>query len=228
MGSPPAHRGGNNNWWPRHGISYTRGAEKVAALVTENTERQLAIRLFAFTDKAHPLSVRFWRLDPGTYEMTLSLDKNNDGAADETIETRSIEVVRGTPASLDLPPMAGTLLTLKAVKASPPSYDKPDPALSLKTTRLDYGEHLQAKVYNIGSRPVENLLVRLTDGRSGRVIGERRVKHIDAAVDFDPKTVMIEYQNVNSIAHGSIIIELDPDHEIDDLNRFNNRIVFEY
>ena len=30
------------------------------------------------------------------------------------------------------------------------------------------------------------------------------------------------------IAHGSIILELDPEHEIDDLNRFNNRVVFEY
>ena len=64
--------------WPRHGISYAKGANDIAALVTRNTDNELHARLYAFRDQAHDLQLRVWRLRPGTYKVTLATDPNND------------------------------------------------------------------------------------------------------------------------------------------------------
>lgn len=228
MGGSASHRAGNSNWWPRHAISYTLGATETAALVTENTDTQLTVRLFAFTDQPHKVEARLWRLDPGTYQLTLAHDKNNDGVPEGIIEERKIEVVRGSFLELTLPPREGVVLSLTGLKTAPMNFDRPDPAISLDTIALDYGEHLQVTVHNLGNKPVENLLVRISSARSGNMLFEKRIPHIDAPLDFKPRTAMIELQNVNAVTDGRVIVELDPNHEIDDLNPFNNRVVFTY
>jgi len=228
MGALPAHRGGNNSFWPRHGISYAEGADEIAALVTKNSESELRVRFYAFPEKVHPLQARVWRLWPGTYKLTLSDDMNDDGVPEKAIDQREVEVVRGSFLELALPPRQCSVLTLSAVKNTAPTFDKPDPAISARTLSTDYGEHLQVTVHNIGSKPVENLLVRIIDGKSGKVISDKRVRRIEAPLDFKPKTAVVEYHNVNCVTYGSIIVEIDPKKEIDDLNRFNNRAVLEY
>jgi hypothetical protein len=227
MGGSASHRAGNANWWPRHAVSYVLGATETAALITENTDTKLAVRFFAFTDGPHKVQARLWRLDPGTYQLALAHDKNNDGVPEGVIEERKIEVVRGSSLDLTLPPKQGVVLSLTGIKTAPMNFDRPDPAISPDTIALDYGEHLQVTVHNLGNKPVENLLVRISSAR-GNILFEKRIPHIDAPLDFKPKTAMIELQNVNAVTDGRVIVELDPNHEIDDLNRFNNRVVFKY
>ena len=139
MGGSSAHRGGNANWWPRQAITYTRGAPETAALVTEMGETKLSVRLYAFDEKPHALQARVWRLDPGTYKLTLSNDKDNDGKADAgpAIVEREVRVVRGSFLDLTLPPKQGVVLSLTGVKTAPMTFDmetEPDP-VSIKTNR---------------------------------------------------------------------------------------------
>src|SRR6185295_3302863 len=104
-----SHRAGNASWWPRHALSYTRGATETAALVTENTATKLTARFFAFTDQPHKVEGRLWRLDPGTYQLTLAHDKNNDGVPEGVIEERKVEIVRGSSLEITLPPKQGVV-----------------------------------------------------------------------------------------------------------------------
>ena len=83
-------------------------------------------------------------------------------------------------------------------------------------------------VHNLGTKPVENLLVRVRDGRSGKVIGEKRIAHIDASTGLKPVKNGVEFLNFNCITDGSITVEIDPEKEIDDLNRYNNRVEYKY
>jgi hypothetical protein len=215
-------------FWPRHGLSYVRGGEQVAALVFDNTERSLAARLYCFADKPHDLGLRVWRLDPGVYRVTLHHDRDNDGKPEEEILSREMDLERGASVDLPLPPRQGSILAFQAVRAAKPVYDLPDPAVCLEDVYLEYGDHLHVNVHNIGVQPVKDLVVRVSDGHTGAVVGERVIPHIPAPLDLLPKTELIEIQNVNAITKGSIVIELDPDRKHPDLNRFNNRVAFEY
>ena len=98
------------------------------------------------------------------------------------------------------------------------------------SVELVYGDHLVVRVYNNGTRPIPDCLVRVRDGRSGKVVvnGEKRTGVIEAPIDLRSRFRTVEFKNINCSTYGRIIIELDPDNEIDDLNRYNNRVDFDY
>src|SRR6185503_15755099 len=120
------------------------------------------------------------------------------------------------------------VLTFTAVKTEQPNFDRPDPAISLRDVQLVFNEHLIVPVHNIGSKPAEKVLVRVRDGRSGKTIGEKTIAHLDPPTNFKPSHNSVEFLNFNCITDGSIVVEIDPEHAIDDLNRYNNRVEYKY
>lgn len=228
LGALAVTRGAGGCFWPRHAISYTRGANDVAALVTRNTETGFDVRFYCFAAAEHDLGLRVWRILPGRYKVTLSHDADNDGEPEAAILTQELELDRGAPLDLKLPPKQGSVLSVQAISTQPMAYDLPDPAICVEDVTLEYGDHLHITVHNIGVNPVENLVVRISDGHTGSVIGERVIEHIDAPLDLLPRTELVEISNANAITRGSIIIELDPDRKHPDLNRHNNRVVYRY
>jgi len=228
LGALSVTRGAGGCFWPRHALSYVKGSEQVAALVTRNTDKDLACRFHCFAEEEHALQVRVWRLLPGRYKVTLSRDKDGDGVPEEALSEREMAIERGALIDLRLPPRQGSILTFEPVDVREPQYDLPDPAICAQDVCLEYGDHLHITVHNVGTQPVKDLLVRVSDGNTGTVLGERVVPSIAAPLDLMPKTELIEIQNANAVTKGSIIIELDPEGRHPDLNRFNNRVVFEY
>jgi hypothetical protein len=230
MGSLSADRGASALVWPLHGISYVKGGNDIAALVTENLDTQLTARFYPFTDKPHNVQARVWRLNPGTYRVVLSNDKNDDGKPEEAIWQKEMKLDRGATIDFALPPKQCSILAIAPIKVEEPNYDKPDPAISRASCDYVYEEHLVVHVYNNGTKPVENLLVRVRDGRSGRVVlsGEQVIERIEAPLDLKPKQKAVEFKNINANTYGSIVIEIDPENRIDDLNRYNNRVALRY
>jgi hypothetical protein len=228
LGALAAYRGGSSSFWPRHGLSYPQGGEELAALVTRNEETALAARFYCFTDQPHPARLRVWRLLPGDYELVLSRDADHDGQANGELERRSLAIDRGSDLDLTFPPHASVVLTLTAKTTRPVDYSLPDPAICGEDVVLEYGDHLHLTVHNLGARPVDNLRVRLRDGHTGKVVGETTLKHLDAPLDLQPRTALLEVSNLNAVTRGTIIIELDPEQQHPDFNRHNNRVVFGY
>ncbi|MCZ7643917.1 MAG: hypothetical protein M5U26_01310 [Planctomycetota bacterium] len=228
VGAFVTERGGHTNTWPMHGISYTKNGNEVAALVTENAEKAFTVRLYPFAGQPLPLQFRLWRLWPGRYKLTLSKDANDDGQPEEALETREVEVDRGCFQEVVLPPGACAILRLEALAAQPPVFDLPDPAIAARELVLEYGDHLHVTVHNLGTQPVKNLKVRIIDGFSGKIVEEKTIAQIPAALDLTPQTALLEFQNLNAYTKSFIRVELDPEKEQPDLNRYNNTAELKY
>jgi hypothetical protein len=197
----------------------------MAALVTENLHDRLTVRFYSFSDQPLQVEANVWRLHPGTYRMMLRLDKNDDGEPEDTLRKEKVQLVRGAPLAFTLPPRQSSILSLTPIRAQPPDYAKPDLAISLDTVDAVYNRHLVVRVHNLGTRPAENVLVRVRDAASGEIVpmGEQRIARIDAPLDFRPCYGFVQFDNIYAVARG-VIIEIDPKGEIDDLNPFNNRL----
>lgn len=238
IGSLATNRGASGLTWPLYGLSYVRGASDIAALVTENLDNRLTVRFYAFPEKPHEVECRLWRLHPGTYRVCLYPDRDDDGKPDAPsggaaalpLLDKGMTFDRGAYLRFTLPPRQCSILAVTPVQTSEPDYDRPDPAISEKTVELVYGEHLVVRVHNLGNKPVENLLVRVRDARSSLavVMGEQRIDRIEAPLDLKPKVRGVEFKNINANTYGKILIELDPEGEINDLNRYNNRVELRY
>lgn len=211
--------------WPFYAISYEKGGRDVAGLVTENLPDLLEARFFAFTNEDHELDLRVWRLLPGRYQVVLRPFDPGDEKMEPYFD-EELHLVRGSPLNLELPPHQEVLLTIKPVELDEVDRHRPDLAVSLDTVDIVYNRHLVVKVHNLGSAPAENVLVRIRDASTGAVVpmGEQRIDLIKAPVDFRPRFGTVQIDNIYSMAQG-VIIEVDPDGEIDDLNPFNNRLV---
>jgi hypothetical protein len=228
LGAMAANRGSSGNMWPQYAISYTKGANAVAALVTENLPNQFTARFYPFTDKPHDLQLRVWRCS-GTFEVVLSHDKNDDGEPEEAIWRKQMELTRGDYLDLTLPPRQASILQVKPVKAVPFDFDKPDPAISRGSIEPVYGGHLVVHVYNNGTKPVEDVLVRVRDVRSGAIVinGEQHTGPIEAPLDLRPRFKQVEFKNITANTWRKIIVEIDPEKKVDDLTRHNNTVEFE-
>jgi hypothetical protein len=215
--------------WPRYALSYTKGGDQVAALVTENLPNRFAVRLYPFTEEPHEMQIRTWRCN-GTFDVTLAHDRNDDGQAEEVFWKQRLELDRGASISFKLPPKQASILAVTTVEVVRADFDKADPAISLNTVELVYGDHLVVKVYNNGRKPVDDVLVRVRDGRSGAIVinGEKHTGRIEAPVDLKPRFKTVEFKNINCNTWGRILIEVDPDKKIDDMNRHNNRVALKY
>jgi len=228
LGSLAVQRGASGLFWPRHGLSYTKGSHQVAALVTQNTETALQARFYCFADKNHDLGLRVWRLLPGTYKVMLSHDRNDDCAAESVISEQTLALDRGAFINLTLLPRQSSILSIEAIKTFQPACDLPDPAIGPADLHLESGGTLHIKVHNVGTKSVENLSVRVTDVQTGTIIGEAIVETIPPPLDLQPKTSLLAIPNADALSKGAIAVELDPHGRHPDLNRYNNRVVFKH
>jgi hypothetical protein len=119
-------------------------------------------------------------------------------------------------------------LSIEAVKTHQPTYDLPDPGIGTADLHLESGGTLHIKVHNVGTKPVENLTVRVTDIQTGAVIGEAKVDAIPPPLDLKPKTSLLAIPNADALSKGAITVELDPERKHPDLNRCNNQVVFKH
>lgn len=229
-GGLASNRGAAHVMWPSFGLSYTKGGDNVAALVMDNQETRLSARFYSFDEKAHEMGLTVWRLDPGTYDVVLFKDANDDGKGEGEISRQRVTLDRGAGLSLMLPPKESVVMEVVPIKTSKPDYNKADPAIGPGTVELVYDDHLVVRVYNNGSKAVENLLVRVRDLKSGKVIGrgEQRIANIPAPLDMKPQHKSVEFLNITANVMGGVIVEIDPEKEIDDLNRHNNVVELKF
>jgi len=227
MGAEAVHRGGNGNFWPRYGLTYTKGANDVAALVTENTDKNLTVRFWSFAPGEHQMQTRVWRLLPGQYEVTLSKDVDNNGTVGETISKKNMDLTRGSYLDLELPPRQGLILTVKALKTQPFNYDLPDPAIGPGDVSVEaFSGHCSVNVHNIGTKPAKNIKVRLRDKDSHAILGEATIPEIEAPLDLKARSVLLEFHNIDARSRGHLEVEIEG--EGGDLNPFNNRVDYQF
>lgn len=229
LGSRPSDRGGDSNFWPRHAVSYERGADNLAALVTENTEKTIKALFWAFDAKEHPLRLRVWRLPPGEYKLGLYDDPEGDGKPNATIKEWTAKLERYSPVDLVLPPRKQLLFTIDPIKTTEMNYDRPDLAIGPEDVYLEYASgHLHVTVHNIGIKPVENIVLHAIDADTGVLIDTAKIERLEAPLDLKARKEKVEFHNLDSRIHKRVEVVIDPEGKIDELTKFNNRLTYTF
>lgn len=55
----------------------------------------------------------------------------------------------------------------------------------------------------------------------------KTVEHLEAPLDFAPKVVELEFTGLQGIAGNRVTVALDPNHELLEITRANNRMEIE-
>ncbi|MCE5252421.1 LamG domain-containing protein [bacterium] len=197
------------------------GGEDLARWVTCADSTKLECRMFSFDPLPRKVTARFFRLNPGSYEIKLSKDEN--GAAGTVLSMTDQEIARFEKVSFFVPSKTPVLLTVRQVNADRNPGPLPDLALAAYDCERS-GTGLRVRVSNLGAARSKKTTVRVYD-MSGRKIAEEKVPEIDAPVDFAEKSVWVEFDRLPE--KGRLRLVVDPRMKIDDMFRENNEIEIE-
>ncbi len=229
LGSRPSDRGGDGNFWPRHALSYERGADNLAALVLENTEKNIKALFWAFDTKDHPLKMRVWRLPPGEYKLGLHDDPDGDGRPNGTIREWTAKLERYSPVDIVFPPSKQVLFTVDAIKTEPMNYDRPDLAIGPEDVYLEFASgHLHVTVHNIGNKPADKIVLHAYDVETGKLVDTATIEHLHPPLDLKARKEKVEFHNLDSRIYKTVEVVIDPEGKIDELTKFNNRVMIRF
>jgi len=216
--------------YPEHAVSYQGLGESVAALVTMNRSDHVRITFFNTDAVAREISIRFWQIKRGHYALEQGLDLDANDAIDvDQPSYRRRTLQRGDPVRVSLPPRRPSVIELSLLMAIPDPGPRPDLAVASREIDTDLNAgHATVIVHNIGLAPAKNVAVRLIDARSGAKMDERIIERIEAPLDLGPRTVRIQFFNVDTAPHGRVRVQVDPENKIDERDEHNNTAEFAF
>ncbi|MBN1294275.1 MAG: hypothetical protein JXB48_20740, partial [Candidatus Latescibacteria bacterium] len=195
------------------------GGEDLARWVTSADSTQLTCRMFSFDPLPRSVKARLFRIDPGTYEITLSQDRNGSSGTEIFSEQR--ELLRYDTITFEVPPGKPVLLTVKQIKKARDQGPFADLAVA------DYdcervGSTLRVRVSNVGAAESKNTSVIVYD-ESGRKISEKKVTALKAPIDFVEKSTVVEFSDVPRT--GELRVVVDEKNGIKELYEGNNCVM---
>lgn len=190
-GCPAGHRNTSN--WPGLAISFTDAGTDLASLVLENRVTETAFLAYNFNKGRKDLEIRVWQLGPGTYELTVGPDADQDDTADAIEHRRTVEVRRGTRIRVPVGRVGLSVVRLKQIARE----DEPEllPDLAVSSADVQYNAEEQAAevtVHNVGSVDAGPFTVSLNSKR-GKALAARRVEGLAAPVDLKPRRVTVAF-----------------------------------
>lgn len=191
---------------PGLAVSWSGGGTDYAACVQDATDTSLRVLLYGFHERTTPMQMRVWRLQPGTYTVTIG---------DET--RTGVPLRRYAAVPFNLPPGRELSLTITLEQAEPATGPLPDLAIGPEdVTRDERG--FKVTVHNLGAADAPGGLVRFLD-LGGRTVTALPVPPIPAPLDLLPKTVTID---MGDPGRAWATVELVPAGP--DLEAINNRL----
>lgn len=220
-----------NALYPGHVISWKFAApatgESVAVLVPDATPT--GFKVIAYNLKTSPVQATMtgWNIDPGIWEITQGTSAKNEDNADGAGTTREVKFGRSTGLDLTLAPRTTTILTLKLKTPGQPYWSRPDVGFTAQDVSVSGGgDALLVKLHSLGSVPAPASKLVLRDA-SGKVLVEAATPAIAAPVDLEPKTTSIMLRLPRGTAPKGLTLEFDPDNQIEEITRMNNRVTLQ-
>jgi len=165
-----------------------------------------SIWVYNFGDRPVRPEIRFWRLEPGMYELTVAPDANNDGKPDgPAIQTQKLEVLRRMDsARFELPAKRTYLLRVRQIQKLPALPKRmPDLAIASRdltlAARPAAGKPCEGKivVHNIGSADADRVRVRIRAIANGteaaRPFFETTVAKLAYPAELLAKTAAVQF-----------------------------------
>jgi hypothetical protein len=210
--------------FPTMGVTYETPDANFAAMVTENTETRLRVRLYSFWEKPTQMNLKLWRLMPGKYVMTQGEQMEGERPFQSRYgwsDPQYIEILhKGDLCNITLPPGKTWVVDLRLHE----EIDVPDIACDLAIHERDVvtkGNTLTAVIHNIGSKSAENFTVSLQrkDGNDWRGVGSYTIERLSQPVDYKPFNSTVTFSDVKS---GRYRVIIDSEDQLFELNELNN------
>jgi len=197
------------------------GGEDLARWITSADSTGLTCRMFAFDPLPRNVTARLYRIDAGTYEITLSEDK--DGSSGDVLYTETRNLNRYDAISVTVPSKTPVILTVRQTKKARVDGLLPDLAVAPYDCERS-GSTLRVRVSNVGAARSKQASVTVFD-RSGAKIAEKSAGALDAPTDFVEKSVWVEFDGIP--AQGELRVVVDGYNNVAELYEGNNRAVVE-
>jgi hypothetical protein len=202
-----------------HAVSWDGFGTDYAALVVETGPQRFKALLYNFTGEARTGRFRLWTLEHGRYRLTLGPDAGA-GRAEKVEREENVEIVRGAPLALTLPPKTAMVLGLTQTEKGDDLRLRADLALSPRELKVGGGT-VRGIAHNIGSRDVESFEVALVDEK-GAVRARKTLGRLEAPLDLTPRRMEFALEGLPADAKGWTLV-LDPDERIPEIYEGNNR-----
>jgi len=186
--------GARNHIAPYFAVSYEGFSPEFAALVLEDTPELLRWVGFNFEEQPQAGAVRVWNLAPGTYEVRMGLDANDDDKIDGTAEIKQMELKRYETIPVTLPSHKLYVVEARCVRKDVPLHERCDLAITHEDATRK-GTALTVVVHNIGRLPTGPFRVELLDA-AGKTLGTKTHPGLDGIEDLQDKKIAITFDNV--------------------------------
>ena len=176
--------------------------------------------MYSFDSFDRDVTARLFRLDPGSYNVSLRSDNNGDGTYETVLTEQKQHITRFDRLPLNVPPRVPVYLEVTQLQADPDPGDLPDLATSLYYVKKQ-GNSLTVTVHNIGSAPSGSFTVSVL-GVSGKELKTVKVESLPSAVDFVPKTVVVTIPDLPDQPKYQIMI--DRENNVREIFEENNTV----
>ena len=216
LGGTPGYR---NNIYPTHSVSWEGFSPNFAAWVLETTPKKLTILAYNFEEQRQSGRLRIWRLEPGTYAITVGPDADENGAPDCALAEAEQVLCKGASLALELPSKQTVAIRLEQTAAADGDYyARCDLAVAVQDCTISNGE-ATVRVHSLGSGRAPAFVVALLAG--DRTIATQQAGPLEAPVDCLPKIAELKFP-VTAQPGTLLKAVVDPEDTIAELYERNN------
>lgn len=199
---------------PNFAVSYEGFNAEMGALVIDDTPELLRWVGYNFEAKPQAGRLRVWRLAPGTYEVRMGVDENDDDRIDGEAPAQRMSLKRYAALEVTLPSRKAYIVEAKQVEKDVPLHERCDLAVTAQDATRE-GRRLTVVAHNIGCKATGPFEVVVKDAR-GKVMGRQKHAGLEGVEDLQDKKAAFVFENVTP---GPVTVELTgPAKEIADHN----------
>ena len=196
------------------------GGPELARFVEYSGCDGLSIDMYSFDSLDRKVTARLFRIDPGDYRITLSIDRDGDNEYESVISDETKALRRFDTIEITVPPHTNAKLTIKQITVHNEAAKLPDLALSHHFIKRD-DNSLTATVYNIGLAESGPFTVTLKDS-SGRVAASKQLASIPGAEGYTPHYCTVTFDDI--VPDVSYLISADTSDDIFEIFEGNNSV----
>ncbi|MFQ5809118.1 MAG: hypothetical protein ACE5JM_05820, partial [Armatimonadota bacterium] len=210
-------------------VTYENTTKDFAAAVLAADSQGLRILYYSLAPDAREIAIVPWELEVGgKYRLQYGIDRNDDEKVDTVVEEREFVLPQvGWPIRIKVEPRTNYVIEIDQLERGRGRELMPDPAITSDDIRYVTERNLLlARVHNVGSKPVRDVIVAFYDGdpdAGGALIGTARIPNLEAPLDLEPRTVTVGINYDIGDDPRDIYVALDPDGDVDEITTFNNR-----
>ena len=180
-----------------HSIAVSwEGADSIdlARLVSHASTDSLSVNLYNFGNESTTVSMRFWRLSKGLYEIAQGSDNNDDGRIDANDDdeiqkpvyadgTKQQQVLRRfSMLPLEIPPRRNIVVTVTQIEELREADNLPDLAITERDLRVSGDNTLEVTVHNVGAAPARHIVVEVLDA-DARIVAVQTIEELGTPIE---------------------------------------------